>query len=99
MRRMRFVGLMIPLSVLCALFGGSAQAQVSDGTVKIGVLTDLSGPAATATGPDNGAVSTRQMPRAPQVANSPPSLPSRAPVLGVCIERDHTGACVPGGTG
>jgi branched-chain amino acid transport system substrate-binding protein len=36
-----------------------AQAQVSDDVVKIGVLTDLSGPAATATGP--GSVAAAQM--------------------------------------
>ena len=36
-----------------------AQAQISDGVVKIGVLTDLSGPAATATG--LGSVTAAQM--------------------------------------
>ena len=41
------------------LFGGVARAQVSDDVVKIGVLTDLSGPAATATGP--GSVAAAQM--------------------------------------
>src|SRR6202167_4525914 len=35
---------------LLALSNGPAAAQVSDDVVKIGVLTDLSGPAATATG-------------------------------------------------
>src|SRR6202167_2954772 len=35
---------------LLALSSGPAAAQVSDDVVKIGVLTDLSGPAATATG-------------------------------------------------
>jgi branched-chain amino acid transport system substrate-binding protein len=43
---------------VCA--GGLAQAQgISDDVVKIGVLTDLSGPAATATGP--GSVAAVQM--------------------------------------
>jgi branched-chain amino acid transport system substrate-binding protein len=39
--------------------GGIASAQISDDVVKIGVLTDLSGPAATATGP--GSVAAAQM--------------------------------------
>src|SRR5271155_2749824 len=39
--------------------GGTASAQISDDVVKIGVLTDLSGPAATATGP--GSVAAAQM--------------------------------------
>ena len=43
------------LSCLAALFvvsgGGAFAQQISDDVVKIGVLTDLSGPAATATGP------------------------------------------------
>ncbi len=38
---------------------GIAGAQISDDAVKIGVLTDLSGPAATATGP--GSVAAAQM--------------------------------------
>jgi branched-chain amino acid transport system substrate-binding protein len=38
---------------------GIARAQISDDVVKIGVLTDLSGPAATATGP--GSVTAAQM--------------------------------------
>jgi branched-chain amino acid transport system substrate-binding protein len=42
-----------------AFSSGLARAQVSDDTVKIGVLTDLSGPAATATGP--GSVTAAQM--------------------------------------
>jgi len=42
-----------------AFSSGFARAQVSDDTVKIGVLTDLSGPAATATGP--GSVTAAQM--------------------------------------
>jgi branched-chain amino acid transport system substrate-binding protein len=37
----------------------AAQAQISDNVVKIGVLTDLSGPAATATG--SGSVAAAQM--------------------------------------
>ncbi len=50
------------LVVLVSLFAfssGIARAQVSDDVVKIGVLTDLSGPAATATGP--GSVAAAQM--------------------------------------
>src|ERR1700728_3923236 len=38
------------LTVLLACAGSAARAQVSDDVVKIGVLTDLSGPAATPTG-------------------------------------------------
>ena len=66
MRRMGFVGSCmgscIGSALLCAapfVFADSAQAQVSDDVVKIGVLTDLSGPAATATGP--GSVAAAQM--------------------------------------
>jgi branched-chain amino acid transport system substrate-binding protein len=55
MRRLRLVC----LAALLVLSGGTANAQVSDGIVKIGVLTDLSGPAATATGP--GSVTAAQM--------------------------------------
>ena len=55
---MRFAGL-IGAAALLALTCGQAQAQVSDDTVKIGVLTDLSGPAASATGP--GSVAAAQM--------------------------------------
>src|SRR5262249_27217269 len=44
---------------LAAWPGGGAFAQVSDDVVKIGVLTDLSGPAATPTGP--GSVTAAQM--------------------------------------
>ncbi len=50
------------LGLLATLFAGVsslANAQVSDDVVKIGVLTDLSGPAATATGP--GSVAAAQM--------------------------------------
>jgi branched-chain amino acid transport system substrate-binding protein len=47
------------LAALLAIFSGVARAQVSDDLVKIGVLTDLSGPAATATGP--GSVAAAQM--------------------------------------
>ena len=42
--------LWLPMLGLLALSNGPAAAQVSDDVVKIGVLTDLSGPAATATG-------------------------------------------------
>jgi branched-chain amino acid transport system substrate-binding protein len=47
------------LAALFALCGGTAYAQISDDVVKIGVLTDLSGPAASATGP--GSVTAAQM--------------------------------------
>src|SRR5712691_3330185 len=47
------------LAALFVLSGGTAHAQISDDVVKIGVLTDLSGPAATATGP--GSVTAAQM--------------------------------------
>jgi len=47
------------LAALLVLSAGAAHAQVSDDVVKIGVLTDLSGPAATATGP--GSVTAAQM--------------------------------------
>ena len=55
MRRLCLIGLVTVF--VCA--SGLANAQVSDGVVKIGVLTDLSGPAATATGP--GSVAAAQM--------------------------------------
>jgi branched-chain amino acid transport system substrate-binding protein len=45
--------------LLFVFFSGAAKAQVSDDVVKIGVLTDLSGPAATATG--SGSVTAAQM--------------------------------------
>src|SRR3984885_11549926 len=41
------------------LASGSASAQISDDTVKIGVLTDMSGPASTPTG--QGSVTAAQM--------------------------------------
>jgi len=47
------------LVALLVFSAGAAHAQVSDDVVKIGVLTDLSGPAATATGP--GSVTAAQM--------------------------------------
>lgn len=50
---------LVLLATLFALSSGIARAQVSDDVVKIGVLTDLSGPAATATGP--GSVAAAQM--------------------------------------
>jgi branched-chain amino acid transport system substrate-binding protein len=46
-------------ATLLIFSAGAAHAQVSDDVVKIGVLTDLSGPAATATGP--GSVTAAQM--------------------------------------
>ncbi|HEY2533035.1 MAG TPA: ABC transporter substrate-binding protein [Xanthobacteraceae bacterium] len=45
--------------LLFVFFSGPARAQISDDVVKIGVLTDLSGPAATATG--SGSVTAAQM--------------------------------------
>ncbi len=50
---------LVLLATLFALSSGIARAQISDDVVKIGVLTDLSGPAATATGP--GSVAAAQM--------------------------------------
>ncbi len=47
------------LATVLVLSSGLARAQISDDVVKIGVLTDLSGPAATATGP--GSVAAAQM--------------------------------------
>jgi branched-chain amino acid transport system substrate-binding protein len=55
MRRVLLVG----LATLFVCASGLAKAQISDNVVKIGVLTDLSGPAATATGP--GSVTAAQM--------------------------------------
>ena len=55
MRRIWFVC----WSMLFVFSSGLARAQISDDVVKIGVLTDLSGPAATATGP--GSVAAAQM--------------------------------------
>jgi branched-chain amino acid transport system substrate-binding protein len=52
----------IPLACLAAALvfaSDAAHAQISDDTVKIGVLTDLSGPSATATGA--GSVAAAQM--------------------------------------
>jgi branched-chain amino acid transport system substrate-binding protein len=46
-------------AALLVFSSGIACAQISDDVVKIGVLTDLSGPAATATGP--GSVAAAQM--------------------------------------
>src|SRR5215469_2039266 len=55
---------MLRITLACAalgvaLSGGIACAQISDGVVKIGVLTDLSGPASTPTG--QGSVTAAQM--------------------------------------
>ena len=55
MHRLRLV----LLTTFFAGVSGFANAQVSDDVVKIGVLTDLSGPAATATG--QGSVAAAQM--------------------------------------
>ena len=52
---------MFPLAVLAAVMLASpaARAQVSDDVVKIGVLTDMNGPASTPTG--QGSVTAAQM--------------------------------------
>src|SRR5271163_4289841 len=47
------------VAMLFVVSSGVARAQISDDMVKIGVLTDLSGPAATATG--QGSVAAAQM--------------------------------------
>src|ERR1700730_18968420 len=47
------------LAALFACVSGAAKAQVSDDVVKIGVLTDMSGPASTPTGP--GSVAAAEM--------------------------------------
>src|SRR5437764_4325018 len=46
-------------AALLVVSAGAARAQVSDDVVKVGVLTELSGPAATATG--TGSVAAAQM--------------------------------------
>ena len=51
--------LLAGLAALFVCIGGAAHAQISDDVVKIGVLTDLSGPAATPTGP--GSVAAAEM--------------------------------------
>ncbi len=65
MRKRDFLAL-FPLLAATVLFGGALlfpgaalAQQISDDVVKIGVLTDLSGPAASATGP--GSVAAAQM--------------------------------------
>jgi branched-chain amino acid transport system substrate-binding protein len=55
MRRILLAG----LAALFACASGAASAQVSDDVVKIGVLTDMSGPASTPTGP--GSVAAAEM--------------------------------------
>src|ERR1700730_15277539 len=47
------------LAALFACVSGAAMAQVADDVVKIGVLTDMSGPASTPTGP--GSVAAAEM--------------------------------------
>jgi branched-chain amino acid transport system substrate-binding protein len=51
--------LLLPSVMLVALSATGASAQVSDDVVKIGVLTDMSGPASTPTG--QGSVTAAQM--------------------------------------
>jgi branched-chain amino acid transport system substrate-binding protein len=55
MRRILLAG----LATLLVCTSGAAKAQVSDDVVKIGVLTDMSGPASTPTGP--GSVAAAEM--------------------------------------
>ena len=50
---------LVLLTTLVVCSSSLARAQISDDVVKIGVLTDLSGPASTATGP--GSVAAAQM--------------------------------------
>src|SRR5262249_47745939 len=50
---------LVCLATLLVVCGGAARAQISGDAVRIGVLTDLSGPAASATGP--GSVTAAQM--------------------------------------
>jgi len=75
------------LAALLVFSTGAAHAQVSDEMVKIGVLTDLSGPAATATGPGSvtaaqmavedfgGKVLASRLPLFPPTTRSSPMLP------------------------
>ena len=51
--------LLAGLAALLVCTSGAARAQVSDDVVKIGVLTDMSGPASTPTGP--GSVAAAEM--------------------------------------
>ena len=51
--------LLAGLAALLVCTSGAAKAQVSDDVVKIGVLTDMSGPASTPTGP--GSVAAAEM--------------------------------------
>jgi branched-chain amino acid transport system substrate-binding protein len=50
---------MLGVALAAAMASSPAWAQISDDVVKIGVLTDMNGPAATATGP--GSVTAAQM--------------------------------------
>ncbi len=56
---MRIRSLLMGSAMLAALPATGALAQVSDDVVKIGVLTDMSGPASTPTG--QGSVTAAQM--------------------------------------
>jgi len=59
MQQMTRRACLVCIAALFACWSGLARAQISDDVVKIGVLTDLSGPASTATGP--GSVAAAQM--------------------------------------
>jgi branched-chain amino acid transport system substrate-binding protein len=50
---------MLGIALAAAMVSSPAWAQISDDTVKIGILTDMNGPAATSTGP--GSVTAAQM--------------------------------------
>ncbi|MDA9444515.1 ABC transporter permease [Bradyrhizobium sp. CCBAU 51745] len=58
MNPMKF-GLPVAAALAAALLSGAAMAQVSDDVVKIGVLTDMNGPASAPTG--QGSVTAAQM--------------------------------------
>ena len=58
MNPMKF-GLPVAAALTAALLSGAAMAQVSDDIVKIGVLTDMNGPASAPTG--QGSVTAAQM--------------------------------------
>src|ERR1700730_11872867 len=51
--------LLASLAAFLVCASGAAKAQVSDDVVKIGVLTDMSGPASTPPGPGWGAAAER----------------------------------------
>ncbi|MDB5567159.1 MAG: transporter permease [Tardiphaga sp.] len=56
---MRITKLSVIGAIACALLSSAASAQISDDVVKIGVLTDMNGPASTPSG--QGSVTAAQM--------------------------------------